>query len=165
MNRELIAQKGPFSEFLIEYLQEHEDEEGKNQIWIIFNVHSVSYLQCQSGMTPLFLLLSELKDIKIQLDSEHLLLRSSSRFSATKPKRKGSRLSNQELQEPKPDPVKAPEASDKLIETEEAAVGDVAFNVYIRYFKSVGSRLVIMILFFAMCSETSSALANREQKF
>jgi hypothetical protein len=79
-------------------------------------------------------------------------------------KRQGSKLSNKEkTEDTKPESKNNNENTDdvdKLIESEEAAVGDVAFSVYIRYFKSVGGGLVILILFVAMCSETSSVLAN-----
>jgi len=78
-------------------------------------------------------------------------------------KRQGSKLSNKEKAEDTKPESKNNENTDdvdKLIESEEAAVGDVAFSVYIRYFKSVGGGLVILILFFAMFSETSSVLSN-----
>ena len=75
-------------------------------------------------------------------------------------KRQGSKLSNKEDTKPESKINKTTEDVDKLIESEEAAVGDVAFSVYIRYFKSVGGGLVLLILFVAMCSETSSVLAN-----
>ena len=75
-------------------------------------------------------------------------------------KRQGSKLSNKEDTKPESKINETTEDVDKLIESEEAAVGDVAFSVYIRYFKSVGGGLVLLILFVAMCSETSSVLAN-----
>jgi hypothetical protein len=51
---------------------------------------------------------------------------------------------------------------DKLIEAEEAAVGNVAFGVYLRYFKSVGTKLIVAILLFVFCSEASAVLSNCE---
>lgn len=87
--------------------------------------------------------------------------RSISRSSDNVRKRRGSKISNDEKSaELKPETPKEQQEGEKLIESEEAAVGDVAFGVYIRYFKSVGTPFVILILFFAMCSEASSALAN-----
>jgi hypothetical protein len=51
---------------------------------------------------------------------------------------------------------------DKLIEAENAAVGNVAIAVYLRYFKSVGTKLIAAILLFVFCSEASSVLSNCE---
>lgn len=131
----MLAQKGTFAEFLIEYLQEHEEDE-------------------------------DLTEIKVQLENEegqYIMRKSISKSSDHVLKRQGSKLSNKEKAEDTKPESKNNENTDdvdKLIESEEAAVGDVAFSVYIRYFKSVGGGLVILILFVAMCSETSSVLSN-----
>ncbi|KAL7026259.1 hypothetical protein ACKWTF_013819 [Chironomus riparius] len=130
--RLLLAQKGTFAEFLIEYLQEHEEDE-------------------------------DITEIKVQLENEegqYIMRKSFSKSSDHVLKRQGSKLSNKEDTKPESKINETTEDVDKLIESEEAAVGDVAFSVYIRYFKSVGGGLVLLILFVAMCSETSSVLAN-----
>lgn len=51
-------------------------------------------------------------------------------------------------------------ASDTLIESESAAVGSVAFGVYARYFKSIGSVLIAFVFIFALCSEASAVMSN-----
>jgi hypothetical protein len=51
-------------------------------------------------------------------------------------------------------------AADTLIESETAAVGKVALDVYLRYFKSIGFLLVGFVSISALSSEASSVLSN-----
>lgn len=80
-------------------------------------------------------------------------------------KQSGSRSSFKRLDSKQSDTHKEIEEKkaedvDKLIEAENAAVGNVAFAVYLRYFKSVGFKLIVAILLFVFCSETSAVLSN-----
>lgn len=56
--------------------------------------------------------------------------------------------------------VEGEEAGDTLIESEAVAVGNVAFGVYVRYFKSVGFLLIAFAFISALSSE--AVLSNCE---
>lgn len=52
------------------------------------------------------------------------------------------------------------EVGDTLIESESAAVGSVKFDVYLRYFKSIGPMLIAFVFIFTLSSEASSVMSN-----
>ena len=54
----------------------------------------------------------------------------------------------------------AAQVGDTLIESESAAVGSVGFDVYLRYFKSIGFLLIAFVLIFTMSSEASAVMSN-----
>lgn len=57
------------------------------------------------------------------------------------------------------------QAGDTLIESESAAVGSVGFDVYLRYFKSIGFLLISFVLIFTLSSEASAVMSNCKQFF
>lgn len=75
-------------------------------------------------------------------------------------RRRSSKQSNHIAEEVTQDKTENEEDVDRLIEAENAAVGNVSFDVYLRYFKSVGSGFIIIILLFTLSSEASSVLSN-----
>ncbi|KAG5671138.1 hypothetical protein PVAND_001351 [Polypedilum vanderplanki] len=131
----LLAQKGAFSEFLIQYLQEHPDDEDINELDV------------------------ENEDIRLMLKrSISEVSRQSGSRSSYKRHDSVNSGTHKDVEEKKNEEKE--EDVDKLIEAENAAVGNVSTDVYLRYFKSVGLKLIIAILLFVFCSETSSVLSN-----
>ena len=51
-------------------------------------------------------------------------------------------------------------AMNKLMTSEEAAIGSVSWGVYLRYFKSVGITYVMIVILFNIISQTASVLGN-----
>jgi len=51
-------------------------------------------------------------------------------------------------------------ALNKLMTSEEAAIGGVSMGVYLRYFRSVGVTYVLIVILFNIISQTASVLGN-----
>ncbi|GAB0092997.1 hypothetical protein DMENIID0001_080490 [Sergentomyia squamirostris] len=130
--KDLLAQKGAFSEFLLQHLREMEDES-----------------------------LDEIKEaLDIQPEGRQLLQRAISVQSASSKgsKNKNSlrhRSSKQENQD-----IVVPKAGTTLIKTEESATGKVSWSVYIKYFKEVGVWMTSWALLMNLITQAFSTGAN-----
>lgn len=132
----MLAQKGAFSAFLIQYLQENFDNEDLAEIEEqIDDVDLRSFLRQTSIISQ-----------KVSMD------RSSREGSL---KRRSSRRSSQNSEK---SPTIKPRT--KLIETEDNATGSVGYGVYLRYFKSVGVPFALTILFFNAINQGMSVASN-----
>ncbi|CRL02706.1 CLUMA_CG015844, isoform A [Clunio marinus] len=110
----LLSQKGAFSEFLTQHLQELEDDE--------------ELMEIQNSIQD--------KDMKLILERSISTLSSekSSVNGSVRRRKSGRRASEKSEKET------IPPSNDKskLIDSEEAATGSVGAGVYVRYFKSIG---------------------------
>ncbi|CAG9797144.1 unnamed protein product [Chironomus riparius] len=138
--KELLARKGAFSEFLVQYLQEHQDEE------------DLAEIGSQLGDDE------ELKKIFQRSVSTMSMNRGdkSSPTSSLRRRRDSRRSSKQSEQEEMP----KQSALNKLMTSEEAAIGSVSWGVYLRYFRSVGVTYVLIVVLFNIISQTASVLGN-----
>ncbi|XP_059614039.1 multidrug resistance-associated protein 1-like [Phlebotomus argentipes] len=140
--KELLAQKGAFSEFLVEHLQEMEDDE-----------------------------VDEIKEVlAVKPEGRQLLERALSiRSTSSKGSKKGSvrgsmrgsmrkRPSNSSKLEK--EGIIVPKVGTTLIEKEESATGKVSWAVYIKYFKGVGVWMTFWALLMNLLNQGFSAGAN-----
>uniref|UniRef100_A0A1L8E4B5 ABC-type glutathione-S-conjugate transporter n=2 Tax=Nyssomyia neivai TaxID=330878 RepID=A0A1L8E4B5_9DIPT len=130
--KELLAQRGAFAEFLVQHLQEMEEDED----------------------------LEEIKDVlAIKPEGRQLLERALSvRSTSSKGSKKGSmrkRTSKLEKEE-----IKLPKTGTTLIEKEESATGKVSWAVYIKYFKGVGIWMTFWALLMNLLNQGFAAGAN-----
>uniref|UniRef100_A0A1B0D0A2 ABC-type glutathione-S-conjugate transporter n=1 Tax=Phlebotomus papatasi TaxID=29031 RepID=A0A1B0D0A2_PHLPP len=130
--KELLAQKGAFSEFLLQHIQEMEEDED----------------------------LEEIKDVlAIKPEGRQLLERALSvRSASSKGSKKGSmrkRTSKLDKNE-----IVVPKAGTVLIEKEESATGKVSWAVYIKYFKGIGIWMTFWALLMNLLNQACSAGAN-----
>lgn len=135
--RELLAQKGAFAAFLIQYLQENFDNE------------DLAEIEDQIDDVELRTLIRQTSVI-----SKRLSMDRSSREGSLK--RRSSRRSSQQSETKSP----TEKPRNKLIETEDSATGSVGYGVYLRYFKSVGVPFALTILLFNAINQGMSVTSN-----
>lgn len=130
--RELLARKGAFSEFIIQYIQDFDQEE-------------LAEIQDQI----------EDEDLKFIIQKQtSVISQSPDKISKEGSVRRRSSRRSQEEDVEKPKPVT------KLIETEDSATGSVEWAVYLRYFKSIGLPYFITILVFNGINQSMAVLSN-----
>ena len=121
-NRELQDQKGAFADFLLQHIQELDEED-----------EELALIHETLGDNTL------LKRVLSQTEKEE-----SVRKNSRKESRKESVNSRKSIGSKKEIlPEKTQEEEGKLIEKEEAATGSIGFGVYLRYFQSIGIWLSI----------------------
>lgn len=123
-------------------------------------------------ISTLHLDLSELKEVFKEEEIQQIMQKSKSRIThASESQSVNSEIirRNSEISNIKPDDSSATknvdsedaaQVGDTLIESESAAVGSVGFDVYLRYFKSIGALLIAFVLIFTLSSEASSVMSN-----
>jgi hypothetical protein len=149
----------------LEYLQEHHDDEGL----VLFSLKIINFIIIIISPKDLSVIKKDINenDIKdfAKKSKPRVKLVSESVSISSEIKRRGSRISSsvETSTETKATTEQAEQSGDTLIEAESAAVGSVAYDVYFRYFKSIGVALISIVLIFAMSSEASSVMSNSEK--
>ncbi|CRL02864.1 CLUMA_CG015851, isoform A [Clunio marinus] len=132
--KQLMAQKGAFSEFLIQYLQEHNNEEDLKEIEDLVDD----------------------ADLRLMLQRQTSVLSQRDRGSSGSLRRRSSRRSSTQSEVKE---MKKP-ALAKLIESEDSQTGSVDLGIYLTYFKSIGIPFSIVILLFNAINQSMSVLSN-----
>ncbi|CAO1343275.1 unnamed protein product [Diamesa hyperborea] len=135
--KELLAQKGAFADFLIQHLQEIDDDEELSEIQ--------KTIQDQ--------------EMKLILERTISTLSSGPERNSLNGsvKRRRSRKASEKSEQQTLQPVKV---KTKLIDTEEAATGSVGSGVYFRYFKSIGVWMSISAVMFNLVNQGTSVFSN-----
>lgn len=119
--KELLSQKGAFSEFLTQHIQDIEDDEELKEL--------------QKAIQD--------DDLKLVLQRQHSSLSTSAEKSSLNGSIRKRRLSLRRQSDKSEKEVTIAKPSTKLTETEDAGSGAVGFGVYLRYFQSIGLALTI----------------------
>lgn len=129
--KSLMSQKGAFSEFLLQHLQENPDDDE----------------------------IDEIEDEEIKQ-----ILKRASSMSIRRSTRSNSRRSSTKSSKSIQEDLKVVENSlrSKLIGSEESQTGSVDWKIYLRYFKSIGPKMVVLILTMNLLNQTFSVLSNCE---
>ncbi|XP_053694450.1 multidrug resistance-associated protein 1-like [Sabethes cyaneus] len=133
--KQLLEQKGAFSEFLSQHIQELDDEDDELQI-------------IQEVLND---------DVTRKIVQRAMSVRSNKSNGSGGSKRK-KKVSRQESRNSnKPLELKAPAAAGTvLIEKEESATGGVSYLVYLKYFKAIGLTMAFWSIFFSVLNQAAA---------
>ncbi|KAL7041242.1 hypothetical protein ACKWTF_000685 [Chironomus riparius] len=119
--KELLSQKGAFSEFLTQHIQDIEDDEELKEL--------------QKAIQD--------DDLKLVLQRQHSSLSTSAEQSSLNGSIRKRRLSQRRASDKSEKEAPIVKPNTKLTEIEDAGSGAVGFSVYIRYFQSIGLALTV----------------------